>query len=335
MVQMEKKVTRNDVARLAGVSTAVVSYVVNGTKGVSEDKRKRVLEAIEQLQYTPNAFARNLRTGRSQQIALVGDTLETQLFRRISEKLYERGFYSSLFYSVIEDAFIDRLIAMRFDAIYMTSNRFSAEQINRIARSGIPVVHYRSRSYDGLDEHVASITPDLYDGVKKSVDYLVLRGHRRFAFVPPLKYRTSGINNNDYRTRAFSEALQAHGLASEPAYYLSRTGSMDQILSDVFEILTGSAQDMRPTAFIVSEDDEAVQILQYIEKLGLRVPEDVAVMGWGNSLFSKLISPRLTTVGFDMEAYTDKVTAAIERLLDGENVEDERVPVRLIVREST
>ena len=58
-------------------------------------------------------------------------------------------------------------------------------------------------------------------------------------------------------------------------------------------------------------------------------------MGWGNSLFSKLISPRLTTVGFDMEAYTDKVAAAIERLLDGEDVEDERVPVRLIVREST
>lgn len=332
---MSKRVTRNDVARLAGVSTAVVSYVVNGTKGVSEDKRRRVMEAIEQLHYTPNAFARNLRTGRSQQIALVGDTLETMLFRRTSEKLYERGFYSSLFYSVIDDAFIDRLIAMRFDAIYMTSNRFSAEQLNRIARSGIPIVHYRSRSYDGLDGRVATITPDLYDSVKKSVDYLALRGHRRFAFVPPLKYRTSGITNDDFRTRAFAEALQTHGLASEPAYYLSRTNSMDLILADVFEILTGNPPASRPTAFIVSEDDEAVQIMQYIEKLGLRIPEDVAVMGSGNSLFSRIVSPRLTTVGFDMEAYTDKVAAAIERLLDGESVENELIPVRLIVREST
>ena len=72
---MNRKVTRNDVAKKAGVSPAVVSYVMNNSNYVSEQKRKAVLKAVEELNYTPNIFAKGLRTNRSSQIALVGDTL--------------------------------------------------------------------------------------------------------------------------------------------------------------------------------------------------------------------------------------------------------------------
>ena len=137
---MNRKVTRNDVAKKAGVSPAVVSYVMNNSNYVSEQKRKAVLKAVEELNYTPNIFAKGLRTNRSSQIALVGDTLQDELYGTLSSELFDQGYYPSLFFSRKEDAFIGKLIEGRFDAMFMASNGFSAEQLNRIVDSGIPLI---------------------------------------------------------------------------------------------------------------------------------------------------------------------------------------------------
>ena len=145
---MNRKVTRNDVAKKAGVSQAVVSYVMNNSNYVSEQKRKAVLKAVEELNYTPNIFAKGLRTNRSSQIALVGDTLQDELYGTLSSELFDQGYYPSLFFSRKEDAFIGKLIEGRFDAMFMASNGFSAEQLNRIVDSGIPLILYQSRSYE-------------------------------------------------------------------------------------------------------------------------------------------------------------------------------------------
>ena len=96
---MKKRVTRNDVAKLAGVSPAVVSYVMNNSNYVSEEKRTAVLNAVKELNYTPNIFAKSLRTNRSNQIALVGDTLQAELYGELSNRLFEKGYFSTLFFS--------------------------------------------------------------------------------------------------------------------------------------------------------------------------------------------------------------------------------------------
>ena len=147
---MKKRVTRDDVAKLAGVSPAVVSYVMNNSNYVSEEKRIAVLNAVKELKYTPNIFAKNLRSDRSNQVALVGDTLQAELYGELSSQLFEKGYFTSLFYSRKEDAFIDRLIAGRFDAIFMASNAFDVSQLNRISENGIPLFFIEAEIIRGL-----------------------------------------------------------------------------------------------------------------------------------------------------------------------------------------
>ena len=332
---MTKKATRNDVAKLAGVSTAVVSYVVNGSNHVSEEKRQRVLDAIEQLHYKPNAHAQSLRSGKSRQIALIGDSLEDDLFHRISDKLERMEYYPVLFYSIMKDSFIDQIISMQFDAVFLTSNRFTTSQLNRIAESGTPIVLYRSREYGALSDRISVVVPDFFDSIRKCVDYLVLRGHRKFGYIPPLKYRTSGMEDNDYRTRAFREALQAHDIAPDSACYSVHTASIEDILGDVFSMVTSHGTEGKPDALIVSEDQTAALIIRYLEKLGLSIPEDIAVVGWGNTPISELIRPRLTTVSYDVNAYCESVVNELLALIEGATSSEKLMPVRLQIREST
>ena len=137
---MGKNATRNDVAKLAGVSPAVVSYVINKTKFVSEEKTQAVLDAIKELNYQPNLYARSLKTNRSMQIAFVCDNLRNDWLEIAEKKLDKLGYNVSHCYSRDGDDFIQSLISGRYDAVFMLSNRYKAVQLNRIAEAGIPVV---------------------------------------------------------------------------------------------------------------------------------------------------------------------------------------------------
>ena len=332
---MKKRVTRDDVAKLAGVSPAVVSYVMNNSNYVSEEKRIAVLNAVKELKYTPNIFAKNLRSDRSNQVALVGDTLQAELYGELSSQLFEKGYFTSLFYSRKEDAFIDRLIAGRFGAIFMASNAFDVSQLNRISENGIPLVFYRSRDYTGLDPRIVIRAPDFYDGVKRILNYLILKGHRRIAYIPPLLYRATGADGNDFRAKAYSDTLKDNGIDINPDFFCVHTQSVASILEDVFVMVTSYKANERPTAFVASDDHIAAQVLQYIKKLNLRVPEDVAIVGWGNIASSQITTPELTTIDSEITFFAHEVSEALIRLIQGEEVEDCLYKGRLIIRGST
>lgn len=332
---MMRKVTRNDVAKLAGVSPAVVSYVINDSNYVSSEKREAVLKAIKELEYSPNMFAKGLKTNRSNQVALVGDSLQGELFGALSTRLFDRGFYSSLFYSQIDDAFIRRIIDGRFDAVFMTSNSFSSAQLNSIVESGIPMVLYKSRNYMGLDERIVTIVPDFYDSMKKTVDYLVLKGHQRIAYIPPLKYKTTGIHGDDFRAMAYVETLHSHGIMANPEFFCTDTGTVETIFDDIFRMLSNTGEAARPTAFIVGDDHLAAQVMQYLKKFNLEVPEDAAVVGWGNIPSSQITTPQITTIECNIEKFALKVANALVDLVNGVHPEDEFCGVKLIIRESS
>lgn len=331
---MKEKVTRNDVARLAGVSPAVVSYVMNNSNYVSKEKREAVLQAIEALEYTPNVFAKGLRTNRSNMIALIGDSLQAELFGEVAARIFERGYFPTLFFSQVDDAFIRRIIDSRFDAVFMTSNRFQADQLNQIVESGIPMILYESRAYTGLDPRVGIQAPDIYDGVCKIISYLILKGHSRIALIPPLKYRTEGVDGNDYRAKAYADTLRLNGIEPNNDYFCVRTESVNSILEEVFRMVTMSEKN-RPTAFAVGDDHLAAQILEYLKQFGLRVPEDVAIVGWGNISSSEITTPKLTTIDYHIEDFAKTVVECLFRMIDGEEVEPQRYKGKLVIREST
>ena len=213
---MGKNATRNDVAKLAGVSPAVVSYVINKTKFVSEEKTQAVLDAIKELNYQPNLYARSLKTNRSMQIAFVCDNLRNDWLEIAEKKLDKLGYNVSHCYSRDGDDFIQSLISGRYDAVFMLSNRYKAVQLNRIAEAGIPVVLYKTREYSHLGPNIVAVAPNLYSGVEKTVNYLVFRGHQRILFVPPLRYNMH--LNRGYRERGYRDALEANGIPYDERY---------------------------------------------------------------------------------------------------------------------
>lgn len=330
-----KRVTRNDVAKRAGVSPAVVSYVMNNSNYVSEQKRQAVLKAVEELQYSPNIFAQGLRTNRSYQIALVGDTLQEELYGELSARLAERGYYTGLFFSKDDEIFLSKLIDGRFDAVFMASNRFSNQQLNRIVDSGIPLILYQSREYEGLDPRIVIRAPAIYDGVSQVIQYLIDKGHRRIAYVPPLKYSTSGVGGNDYRARAYSDTLHRNRIPVDPSLYCDHSESVESILGDVERMLTAYGAEKRPTAFFASDDHMAAQVMLCIRRCGFQVPEDVAVTGWGNIASSCITTPQLTTFDIQIPLFAREVADALMELVAGEKPEDRLYPGHLIVREST
>lgn len=332
---MNQKVTRNDVAKKAGVSPAVVSYVLNNSNYVSDQKRKAVLEAVEELKYTPNIFAKGLRTNRSNQIALVGDTLQEELYGAISSRLFDQGYYPSLFFSRKDDGFIGKLIEGRFGAMFMASNGFSAEQLNRIVDNGIPLILYQSRRYEGLDPRIVIRAPDLYDGVKRTINYLIMKGHRRIAYIPPLKYKTGGVGGDDFRAQAYTDTLTMNGIQVNPDFFCVHTQNEKSILDDVFNMLTAYSVEERPTAFFASDDHIAAQIMQYVKKCNLRVPEDVAIVGWGNIASSYITTPELTTIDTEIAFFAQELSKALIQMVNGKHPDNRLYKGKLIIRGST
>lgn len=331
----KKAATRNDVAAHAGVSPAVVSFVLNNSNYVSDEKRNAVLAAIDELGYHPNVMAKGLRARKSSTFAFICDVVQEEIFSEVERLLFEKGFFLSLNYGRVDDSFIKMLVGSQFQGIFMFSNAFATEQLNFIADHDIPTVIYMTRSYRDLHPNIVSVVANYYDGVVKSVDYLALKGHKRIGLIPPVKYRTKGISGDDFRAKAYVHALEKHNLPVNDAYVSLNTQSMETICEDIFRMLVDMPASKRVTALVIGNDYQAAQIVQYIKKLGLSVPNDVAVIGTDNSPHASITSPTLTTIDFSKKGVAQKAVDALLSLVDGNRPPDELIDVNLVIREST
>ncbi len=329
---MKKKITRNDVAELAGVSPAVVSYVINQTKFVSEEKTLAVKNAIKELRYRPNVYARSLKTNKSMQIAFVCDNLRNNWLDIVENMFFDKGYFVSHCYSRDGEDFIQMLIEGRFDGVFMLSNRYTASQLNEIAKAGIPIVLYKTRDYSFLESNIVTVAPDIYGGVAKTVSYLIAKGHEKIVLAPPLRYNMN--LKKGFRERAYKETLEENGLVYDEAFVCRDTNSMQAIFSSIFDLIFSGKPAERPTAIIAGDDYLAGNIMQYLKKLGLQVPADLAVIGMDNTYLSEILSPQLTSVDFSKEEFSRKLVDTMLRLIQGEPAEDQFIRASLTVRES-
>lgn len=330
---MGKKITRNDVAKLAGVSPAVVSYVINQTKTVSEEKTLAVKRAIEELHYRPNLYARSLKTNKSMQIAFVCDNLRNDWLEIAEKKFMDNGYFVSHCYSRDGEDFIQMLVEGRFDGVFMLSNRYTARQLNEIAAAGIPIVLYKTREYSFLEPNIVTVAPDIYGGIARTVNYLIVRGHKKIILAPPLRYNMN--LRKGYRENAYKEALEENGLVYDEALVCKNTDSLESVYATIFDLVFSGKPSERPTAIVAGDDYLAGHIMQYLKKLGLRVPEDLAVVGMDNIYLAEMLSPRLSTVDFSKEEFSEKLVETMLKLMKGEQPEDTFISVSLAVREST
>lgn len=327
-------VTREDVAKLANVSPTIVSYVLNNSNYVSKEKREQVLKAVKELNYIPNQLARGLRTSRSSQFIFVCDNIQAELFEAVESQLFKHGYYVSLNYSRNTEDFLNMLISRQPEGIFMATNVFEARQLNAIAENGIPIILYKTKKYEELHSKIVTVVPDYYDAVRKSMDYLILKGHRRIGLIPPVKYLTKGITGNDFRVKAYVEALENNKIPVYPELVCTRTQTVEDICDEVFRMVVSSDKDKKPTAFVIGNDYLAAQVMQYLKKLDIKLPDDISIIGCDNTQIAPLTTPALTTVDVSKDKLAKIYVEKMLALIEGKEVEDDFVGVKLIIRES-
>ncbi len=299
------QVTRSDVARYAGVSTAVVSYVVNsGPRPVAEATAARVRDAIRVLGYRPNASARALRTGSTQMIGLVGPEIGNPHFAEMAvavEQCAARHGHAVLLVNSGNDPQLERslirtLTARQVDGIIVSTVQHDTTVVDPSPR-GVPVVLLNTFSaHDGVE----TVGVDAREGARIGVEHLVSHGQSRIALV-------IGGAEVEARERGWHDATRAAGLPDGP---IAREGfTREGGYLGTLRLFGGSD---RPTALFARSDMQAVGALRALGELGLRVPEDVAVVSFDGTDEAAYASPQLTVVRQPVEQMAEE---AVSRLI--------------------
>ncbi|WP_300059476.1 LacI family DNA-binding transcriptional regulator [uncultured Roseobacter sp.] len=287
------KVTSLDVAEKAGVSRSAVSRVFTPGASVSKGTAEKVRKAAAALGYRPNVLARSLITGRSRIIGLVVAYLENQFYpeaiERLSKALQAEGYHVLVFMASNDHAatqtVIDELLDYQVDAIIAASVGLSNDLTQRCEGLGIPIVLFNRHQYD---DRLTSIASDNEAGGRKLAEFLIAGGHERIAHIAGWEGASTQID----RERGFRAGLEAAGMA----LYARGLGNFD------FETAQAAAREMfgtdnQPDAVFVANDHMAFAVMDVLRyELGLRVPQDVSVVGYDDVTLSHWPSYDLTTV---------------------------------------
>lgn len=324
-------VTRNDVAKRANVSPAVVSYVINKSNYVSEKTKKAVLKAMKDLGYIPNLTARSLKKNKTFQIAILRGNALNDMFNDLLNNLekiaYESGYTVSLITVMRDvdlyaaDSFIDDLISRRFDAIFVANSSLTEEQINRMLDYDIKVLLYKTRDYEGLDPRIAYLAPDYRKGIEKLIDYMISIGHKRFLYIPNAQYPDS-LSRSNHRYDGFVRALEKNGLnVKDQVFGLDFLDSSSKALEDRLKEIFIESEKPAPTVVYADESIVVSNMMKQLQELGFSVPEDVSIIGSSDSPLTRLVTPRITSMGISPEDLAQKAVNMILDLIDGKNPE--------------
>jgi LacI family transcriptional regulator len=319
--------TASDVARLAGTSTAVVSYVFNdGPRGVAPATRDRVLEAAERLQYRPNNVARALSAGRTDSIGLVVPDITNPFFgelaRALETAVAPAGKLLLIGDSAMdldrEDRLIDAFVARRVDALVFASQR-RAPNLSSATQQEIPCVALHPVAADVL---ASSVSIDYGAAAGIAVRHLVANGA---SHVGMLNSPTGEVTSED-RSIGFSAALDAANVQSSTREVeMTRRAAYDACLEWL------STRE-RPDAIFAACDEQAFGVLAAAHELALRVPEDLLVVALDGTEAGRFAIPTLTSVAQPIESLAAR--AAELALHPGQGVRHEQLPFTLTVRAS-
>lgn len=300
-----------DVADRANVSTTTVSHVINKTRYVSEELTQRVKQAMAELDYTPNALASSLRSGRTKIIGLVIPDIANQFFSEISRKIEDNGYANG--YSVIlcntnedeekEEAYIDVLISKQVDGIVFISVGQGMKNIEKAIDSNIPVVIV-DRDIEDVEADVVLVNNFL--GGYQATQYLIGLGHRKIGCITG----PSPIAPSAERVQGYEQALKEAGIPIQNElivygnfHYESGRLAMEKLLN----------LPERPTAVVSCNDMMAIGAMQAIYDNDLEIPEDISIVGFDNIPFSSSVYPSLTTVA---QPFEDLAKLIIDLLIE-------------------
>lgn len=340
---------RNDVAKRAGVSPAVVSYVLNNSNYVSAEKREAVLRAVEELNYHPNYTARSLKEKKTRHFAMITNDIRNEIYSEITYHMelmaYEQGYNLAVSSCNFKKAknFMDTLLSRQYDGIFLASNVYSVEQLNELAKSRIPLVLFQYRNYENLHPKVTVMSPRMLEAVTEAVDYLVEdRGHKVIGYLGdgnPVLAGEKGPCGEGLRVNGYINSLRKHGLElkKQHVYFLEEFQEPDSHWLDVSKIIDdylATSPGDRPTAYFSGTDMMAAKLVAEFHARGIRVPRDVEIIGCGNTHSAFICSPPLTTIALPLKDIADKVVEALILKSEGKEAPNNQFDLKFIKRDT-
>lgn len=324
-----------DVAREAGVSTATVSHVINDTKYVTDETRQKVLKAIEKLNFYPNIHARTLASGKSNIIGLLVSDISNPFFpelvKSIEAAAFEHG-YNVLLFNTNYDAkraadYVRRLIELKVAGVALMTAELDPNLFEELENKQVRVVF---TDLGVVNEHMSNIVLDYYAGIEEAVRHLVSLGHERIAHIAGSSRIRSGI----IRREAFVTALNRFSPQSDDTLIFEGDFRFESGRMAATSILD---MDELPTAIIVSNDMMALGAMQELKAAGIKIPQDISIIGFDDIAFASLSEPPLTTVCSSRVEIGRRAIEALMTTIERPNQVgvEIKIPTYLITRKST
>ncbi len=295
-VLASRRPTMKDVARHAGVSVSTVSYVLNDSGPVAAERRARVLDAVRVLEYAPNESARNLKRQSASTIGLVVPDLTNQFFALVAEGVEQAASERSVLVVLCAPEATSRseshharlLRSQRLDGvIYLSSTGTSPATLLELTRLGpVVLVDEQLRGFD-----LPAVVSDGRRGAREIARHVLDHGHERIAVIGgPTELWTA-----EQRLSGYREAFASTGRDPDEVPVFVGDYHMPSGVALAARALEGPP-GRRPTALVCANDLMAIGALEHCKAAGLRVPEDVSIVGFDDVPVAALLTPRLTTV---------------------------------------
>jgi LacI family transcriptional regulator len=293
-MQEKKKLTIRDIARMAGVSHTTVSRVLNDDPRVAQETRKRIVRVVEEVGFKPDPRARSFVLRKSRLIGLevvdIGTPFCAELARGIEDQAHQEG-YNVIFCSTDEkperlENFVNLMTGVGTDGLIFTSSRLHEPLVERLVDDKFPLVLI-NRKMKG--EAFNYVVLDNFQGAYDITEHLIHIGYRGLAIIDgPLT-----VSTGSERLKGFQAALKDHGISL----------GQDFILHGPWSRMTGytSAKRLletkkRPEAIFGASDNIALGVIDAVEEMGLRIPDDIALVGFDDTDFASISRINLTTI---------------------------------------
>jgi LacI family transcriptional regulator len=321
-----------EVARLAKVSTATVSRTINGSDKVTPETKERVQRAIEELKFYPNTWARALGSGRSSLYGLIISDITNPFFPELVKSFEDIAVQYGQDVLVANTNYdparielcVTRMLQRKVDGVAIMTSEMDARLITELQSREIPLVFLDTGKAEAL---TSNIVVDYAAGVDAAVEHIVSLGHTKIAFISgPMNLRSARV-----RREAFAGCLERRGIGAG----LTEEGNHQvdgghQAMARMLE------RKERPTAVLASNDMTAIGALGAIHERGLRVPEDISIVGFDDIQISAFTQPALTTVRLSRDEIARVAFRALYSIRqDGGKGAEYAVRPTLVVRKST
>lgn len=286
-----KRSTMSDVAKRAGVSKTTVSHVINSTRFVEEETKQRVLKAIAELGYRPCVAARSLKTKRTQTVGVLVTDVSNYFFAEVlhgSESVLMPNSYSIIVCNTDgtldrEVHYLDLLLRQRVDGIIAAAASQKWDILSDAEMQHTPIV-FVDRYFEGLERPFVGV--DNRKGAYLGTSHLIERGHRRIGIL----VGSLGVSNLRERLVGFRQALQEHNISLPQELVVTGSSCAREEMRQLLML------PERPTAVFCSTNQLSLETLATLKEMGLRCPEDVALVGFDDHPWAAVSDPPLTVI---------------------------------------